>query len=469
MRWIFFGLICLCTRLAVASPSPYGSASRIVTAPDNPQVAAVLAGPHVWVTIDGGKQWFITGRLAPEDRTVANDEAEPSSPRLDSADGNDESILPPEPSVVPLLAVSNRGDVAIWHPSDKALRFCPIDSSCLTIDTETRVSSIIFDELQSLWVARKNTIQRLQKTRIVRIHPIRNTTQLLRHPLSGDILAVTPNAIHAFSVTDSAPRQLAILQNHATASVTADRILLLSSTDVSELSGAGAIRPICHPAPDATRLIRASTGSWMKRHGYWFYVPRLPDTASPCDTRTRQLMPGINDVTSDLNGDIWLATSHGPVKWHPPSPDSAARHFAGCGRPPELHRMSPAIPALNPEHPLQYLLPTLKLQGRFTKSRPQHAVLPESPRHQEASRQYSVGVFLEWRRESPSPSERSARETAADRNFEKQRQLQSAYHNARQRYDTFCLDAASSEDSLRMKLGELEMQKWQLWQRVILP
>ncbi len=469
MRWIFFGLIFLCTRLAVASPSPYGSASRIVTAPDNPQVAALLAGPLVWVTIDGGKQWFISGRLAPEDRTVANEEAEPSSPLLDSAEENDESIPPPATSVAPLLAVSNRGDVAIWQPSDKALRFCPIDSSCLTIETETRVSSIIFDEMQTLWVARKNTIQRLKDTRITHTHPIRNTTQLLRHPLSGDILAVTPDAIHAFGITDSSPRRLAVLQNHTVASVTADRILLLSSTEVSELSGTGEILPFCHPAPDATHLIRASTGSWMKRHGYWFYIPRPPDTASPCDTRMRQLMPGINDVTSDLNGDIWLATSHGPVKWHPPSPDSSALHFAGCRRPPEFRRVSPAIPAINKKHPLQYLLPTLKLQGRFAKSRLQYAALPESPRHQEATRQYSVGVFLEWHRESPSPGERSARETAADRNFEKQRQLQSAYRNARQRYYAFCRDAGSSEDSLRMKLGELEMQKWQLWQRVILP
>jgi len=131
--------------------------------------------------------------------------------------------------------------------------------------------------------------------------------------------------------------------------------------------------------------------------------------------------------------------------------------------------VSPAVPALNPRHPLQYLLPTVKLQGRLAEGRPQPGALPESPGHREATRQYFVGVFLEWHRESPSPGERSARETAADRNFEKQRQLQSAYHNARQRYYAFCRDAASSEDSLRMKLGELEMQKWQLWQRVILP
>ena len=469
MRWILFGLIFLCARLAAASPSPYGNATRIVTAPDNPQVAAVLVGTHVWVTIDGGKQWFITGRLWPAESNVADKETEPSSPLSDSAEEDDESIQPPTASVAPLLAVSNRGDVAFRQPSDMALRFCPIDSNCLSIGTGAWVSSIIFDEMEALWVARKNNIQRLKDTRITHTHSIRHATRLLRHPLSGDILAVTPDAIYAFAATDGSPRKLAILPNPVTVSVTVDRVLLLSSTELSELSATGEVHPLCHPAPDATQLIQASTGNWIKRHGYWIYIPGHPDNVSLCDTRLRQVMPGINDVTADLNGDIWLATSRGPVKWHPPSPDSATLNFSGCHLPPELHRLSPVIPAHDTNHPLRMLLPTVTLRGQFLKSRLQYAAIPELPHRQEATRQYVVGVFLEWHIEAPSPGERSAREAAADRNFEKQQQLQSAYHNARQRYDAFCRDARLSEDSLRNTLGELEMQKWQMWQRVILP
>ena len=417
------------------TPLPFGATTRLAVAPNNPLVLAAAIQSYIWVSVDGGSTWHITGRLVDSDampQPVDSADIENESPTLsgDSNDAADESNTtvadagssddaesfptadtdgatnsPPL-----LLAVSNAGDVVFWQRHTRRVTFCSLTAACFPWQYHANVTDIALDDTNTLWMATPNAILGYADGRQTTRISLAGAVSFLFSD-SGQMHIIAPRGIYGnFASSSQTVSLIHSIPNVTAAAFFGNRLLVCAGGTIREVTGDGAMR-LRQRYPGTATALRVFHGNlWIKRDRTWYVASNAASSAAGKSAATathapwRQMVDVLDvAVTPDASGtgeSVWLGTTTGPQRWQTYRTNPVSHATSACRETlfPKWY-FPTAIPAdlPRPDSPWRTWLPIIGITAAYRRAAPYNWT-PNGIIGEGSFQFLSAGIFLRWQR-----------------------------------------------------------------------
>ena len=481
MKWIFISIIGLISPVLCAfAPAPTGNTTHIATAPNNPSVVAAVIGRTIWVSLDGGQTWLITGALSrrrpnlPEADTTGNgasthflpDDPEEERPQETESDGAAETGTQSHGFFDVHLAVADNGDVVFWQRHTGQLSICPVTAACITILKDADIRDVAIDPHDTVWVAMPNHLVAYRRTRKVAIYRINNLKEILLPPRGG-VMAVSANGVFEMSAEALGKFKTAVsvpgIQN---AAISDRQLLICHQGQISKISKNDLLQPLMRINGCAQKLVAANDAVWVRHHGDWLRIT-VPLGASQTQfAPRRQPMIQVLDVAKDARGRIWLGTAAGPIR--------ASDELTGTVKKiSERYRFAPAAnfqyerhtpPLPRPDAPLRSLLPRVRVWAKIGDAATA-TYLQRLPHAESRKKQLQVGVFFVWQTQAQPARTAQMHEQIFQREYRRRKRQQQVIAEINRHRPNACGAMHESTGPLQLRLLQLQTRRWETWRR----